>query len=248
MSRPTTSLSVTRPLSAPRSLTGELVARLTDDITSGKIPPGLAPADRAGNDRGDRREPDGGARSRRRLARRRPGHHPPGRRRLRAGKRAPAAADRFRPVVAAARGARRHGAAHRHRDRSRRAWPPIAPRRRRSARSSTASMPSTPRSGAARTRSRRILRSIAASPMRPAIRNSGAFWSISDASSSRGRPFPAGPGYPSASTAKHSSRSTATSCRRSAAARFRRRVRRCAGISLNSRKRYQRLAAKLGSV
>ena len=35
-----TSLSVTRPLSAPRSLTGELVARLTDDITSGKIPPG----------------------------------------------------------------------------------------------------------------------------------------------------------------------------------------------------------------
>ena len=31
---------MTRPLSAPRSLTGELVARLTDDITSGKIPPG----------------------------------------------------------------------------------------------------------------------------------------------------------------------------------------------------------------
>src|SRR5262252_7741054 len=38
MSRP--SLSVTQPLAAPRSLTGELVARLTDDITSGKIPPG----------------------------------------------------------------------------------------------------------------------------------------------------------------------------------------------------------------
>src|SRR5436190_19973636 len=34
------SLSVSRPLPAPRSLTGELVARLTDDITSGKIPPG----------------------------------------------------------------------------------------------------------------------------------------------------------------------------------------------------------------
>jgi hypothetical protein len=34
------SLSVTQPLTAPRSLTGELVARLTDDITSGKIPPG----------------------------------------------------------------------------------------------------------------------------------------------------------------------------------------------------------------
>src|SRR5438445_9989014 len=34
------SLSVTQPLPAPRSLTGELVARLTDDITSGKIPPG----------------------------------------------------------------------------------------------------------------------------------------------------------------------------------------------------------------
>src|SRR6266849_9159566 len=38
MSRP--SLSVTQPLPAPRSLTGELVARLTDDITSGRIPPG----------------------------------------------------------------------------------------------------------------------------------------------------------------------------------------------------------------
>jgi GntR family transcriptional regulator, transcriptional repressor for pyruvate dehydrogenase complex len=40
MNRPTTSLSVKQPLSAPRSLSGELVARLTDDITSGKIPPG----------------------------------------------------------------------------------------------------------------------------------------------------------------------------------------------------------------
>src|SRR5882672_7573836 len=40
MSRATTNLSVTRPLSAPRSLTGELVVRLTKDITSGKIPPG----------------------------------------------------------------------------------------------------------------------------------------------------------------------------------------------------------------
>src|SRR5947208_114290 len=34
------SLSVSQPLPAPRSLTSELVARLTDDITSGKIPPG----------------------------------------------------------------------------------------------------------------------------------------------------------------------------------------------------------------
>jgi GntR family transcriptional regulator, transcriptional repressor for pyruvate dehydrogenase complex len=33
-------LSTTRPLPAPRSLTGELVARLADDITSGKIAPG----------------------------------------------------------------------------------------------------------------------------------------------------------------------------------------------------------------
>lgn len=40
MSRSSTGLSVTRPLAAPRSLAGELVARLTDDITSGKIPPG----------------------------------------------------------------------------------------------------------------------------------------------------------------------------------------------------------------
>ena len=39
-SRSTISLSVTQPLSARRSLTGELVVRLTDDITSGKIPPG----------------------------------------------------------------------------------------------------------------------------------------------------------------------------------------------------------------
>src|SRR5262245_18639373 len=38
MSRP--NLSVNQPLSAPRSLASELVARLTDDITSGKIPPG----------------------------------------------------------------------------------------------------------------------------------------------------------------------------------------------------------------
>src|SRR2546422_10870666 len=34
------SLSMIRPLAAPRSLTGELVARLTEDITSGKIAPG----------------------------------------------------------------------------------------------------------------------------------------------------------------------------------------------------------------
>src|SRR6266498_5214165 len=34
------SLSVIQPLPAPRSLTSELVARLTDDITSVKIPPG----------------------------------------------------------------------------------------------------------------------------------------------------------------------------------------------------------------
>ena len=33
-------LSVNEPLAAPRSLTGELVARLTADITSGKLPPG----------------------------------------------------------------------------------------------------------------------------------------------------------------------------------------------------------------
>jgi GntR family transcriptional repressor for pyruvate dehydrogenase complex len=40
MSRSTTSLSGVQPLAAPRSLRGELVARLTDDITSGRIPPG----------------------------------------------------------------------------------------------------------------------------------------------------------------------------------------------------------------
>src|SRR5258705_6250713 len=40
MTRSMTGLSVTQPLSARRSLTGELVVRLTDDITSGKIPPG----------------------------------------------------------------------------------------------------------------------------------------------------------------------------------------------------------------
>jgi DNA-binding FadR family transcriptional regulator len=36
----TRKLSVNRPLSAPRSLTGELVTRLMADITSGKLPPG----------------------------------------------------------------------------------------------------------------------------------------------------------------------------------------------------------------
>src|SRR5947199_10729047 len=40
MSRASMGLSASRPLPAPRSLTGELVARLTDDITSGRIPPG----------------------------------------------------------------------------------------------------------------------------------------------------------------------------------------------------------------
>lgn len=40
MSRTTTSLSAKQPLTAPRSLSGQLIARLTDDITSGKIPPG----------------------------------------------------------------------------------------------------------------------------------------------------------------------------------------------------------------
>src|SRR5437764_8472728 len=40
MSRPTISLSVKQPLAAARSLSGQLVARLTDDITSGRIPPG----------------------------------------------------------------------------------------------------------------------------------------------------------------------------------------------------------------
>jgi GntR family transcriptional regulator, transcriptional repressor for pyruvate dehydrogenase complex len=40
MSRASMGLSASRPLPAPRSLTGELVARLTADITSGKIKPG----------------------------------------------------------------------------------------------------------------------------------------------------------------------------------------------------------------
>src|ERR671931_893337 len=40
MSRASMSLSASRPLPAPRSLTGELVARLTADITSGNIRPG----------------------------------------------------------------------------------------------------------------------------------------------------------------------------------------------------------------
>src|ERR1700704_7774 len=39
-SRSTISLSVTQPLSARRSLTGELAVRLTDALTSGKTPPG----------------------------------------------------------------------------------------------------------------------------------------------------------------------------------------------------------------
>ncbi|MBX6329948.1 MAG: FadR family transcriptional regulator [Pseudolabrys sp.] len=38
--RPTKNLALLRPLDAPRRLTAELVARLTADITSGKLPPG----------------------------------------------------------------------------------------------------------------------------------------------------------------------------------------------------------------
>lgn len=37
---PTRNLALLRPLDAPRRLTAELVARLTADITSGKLPPG----------------------------------------------------------------------------------------------------------------------------------------------------------------------------------------------------------------
>ena len=33
-------LSLLKPIEAPRGLTAELVARLTADITSGKLPPG----------------------------------------------------------------------------------------------------------------------------------------------------------------------------------------------------------------
>jgi DNA-binding FadR family transcriptional regulator len=38
--RPTKNLALLRPIEAPRGLTAELVARLTADITSGKLPPG----------------------------------------------------------------------------------------------------------------------------------------------------------------------------------------------------------------
>src|SRR5579884_4211062 len=38
--RSTKTLALLRPLDAPRRLTAELVARLTADITSGKLPPG----------------------------------------------------------------------------------------------------------------------------------------------------------------------------------------------------------------
>ena len=47
-------LSLLQPLDAPRRLTAELVARLTADITSGKLAPAFAIADRTGNDCRDR--------------------------------------------------------------------------------------------------------------------------------------------------------------------------------------------------
>ena len=106
---------------------------------------------------------------------------------------------------------------------------------------------STPRSGAARTRSRRISRSIAASPTPPAIRSSGAFWSISDASSSRARPSAAAPACPSGvyrETFQREHRDIVQAIRSGAVAQARAAMRR---HLLNSRKRYQRLAAKLGS-
>ena len=131
------------------------------------------------------------------------------------------------------------------------ASPPSADRRRTIRRTSpTASMPiEQPRSSAARMRVDQDF----ALPLqhRRGDRESailGAFSSISDASSFRGRRSTRRPGIAErVPNRRRFKRSIATSCRRSAAGRCRRRAPRCAGTCSNSRKRYQRLAAKLGN-
>jgi hypothetical protein len=197
------SLSVTQPLTAPRSLTGELVARLTDDITSGKIPPGS---------------------------------------RLPTEQELIAATGVSRTVVREAVAAlradglviTRQGVGAFVPENARRPLridvDPLSPLRAvldvmelRTGIEIEAAGLAADRGSASR--------SIAASPTPPETRSSGAFWNISDASSSRDRRFAAGPGSPSAPTAKPSSASTAPSCRRSATEPFCRRARRCAGIS-----------------
>ncbi len=242
MSRSTTSLSVSRPLPAPRSLSGELVARLTDDITSGKIPPGSRlPTEQeliaaTGVSRTVVREAVAALRADGLVVTRQGvGAFVPenARRPLRV---------RFRPVVVDARRARRDGIAHRHRDRGRR----LGRRARLGvAGSQDRRLPRghrSPRSSAARTRSIRTLRFIAASPTPPATRNSGAFWSISAASSSRVRPFAAGPGLPKraySETFQQEHRDIVQAIRSGAVAQARAAMRR---HLLNSRKRYQRFA------
>ena len=77
----------------------------------------LAAAHRTGNDRRHRRQPHRRARGGGRLEGRPPGDHPPGRRRLRRGTGAAAVPGGFRRALDAARGAQRHGTAHRRRGR-----------------------------------------------------------------------------------------------------------------------------------
>ena len=210
-----------------------------------KAAAGLAPADRAGADRRDRRQSHGGARGGGGAARRRARGHPPGRRRICSSERAPAVPHRLdglsslREVIEVMElrtGIEIEAAVS----------PPSARRPRRFAGSSTASKPSMPRSGAARTRSIRILRFIAASPTRPATRSFGASWSISAASSFRARPSAAGRGCRSAAyseTFQNEHRDIVQAIRGGAVSQARAAMRR---HLLNSRNRYQKLAAKLG--
>jgi len=209
------SLSVTQPLPAPRSLTGELVARLTDDITSGKIPPGS---------------------------------------RLPTEQELIAATGVSRTVVREAVAAlradglvvTRQGVGAFVPENARRPLridvDPLSPLRAvldvmelRTGIEIEAAGLAAERGSAPQIR--RIVDcfdAVGAALKRgdDAIAQDFALHcSIADASSSRGRRFAAGPGSPSAPTAKPSSASTAPSCRRSATAPFCKRAPRCAGIS-----------------
>ena len=136
--RHATSFPIFGPRPAPRSLTHELIRAHHRRHYQRQADAGRAAADRAGNDRGDRREPHRGARGGRGVARRGAGGDAPGRRRLRRRECAPPVPHRLRRAAHAREVLQRHGAAHGHRDRSGRACGRARQRRPKCARSRTA--------------------------------------------------------------------------------------------------------------